>query len=80
MSDYRTAVDICSRRTNELDRGSRNMERIGLTAPNFHFTMQSSDPRFRWHRELLRDLLTPWFLKEVSTTLAEARPCARPGC
>ena len=65
ISDYRTAVDICSRRTKEFDRGTRNRECVGLTAPNFHFTMESCDPRFRYQRELLRDLMTPWFLKGV---------------
>ncbi|EQL01292.1 cytochrome P450 monooxygenase [Ophiocordyceps sinensis CO18] len=66
VSDYRTAVDICSRRTREFDRGTRNRECVGLTAPNFHFSMQTSDPRLRRHRELLRDLMTPWFLREVA--------------
>ncbi|POR31587.1 Putative cytochrome P450 312a1 [Tolypocladium paradoxum] len=66
ISDYRTAVDICSRRTKEFDRGTRNRECVGLTAPTFHFTMESRDPRFRCHRELLRDLMTPCFLKEVA--------------
>ncbi|PFH55196.1 hypothetical protein XA68_10461 [Ophiocordyceps unilateralis] len=65
VSDYRTAVDICARRIKEFDRGSRTRECVGITAPNFHFTMQSSDPRLRRHRELLRDLMTPGFLKEV---------------
>ncbi|RDA88581.1 hypothetical protein CP532_5853 [Ophiocordyceps camponoti-leonardi (nom. inval.)] len=65
VSDYRTAVDICARRIKEFDRGSRTRECVGITAPNFHFTMQSSDPRLRRHRELLRDLMTAGFLKEV---------------
>ncbi|KJZ79678.1 hypothetical protein HIM_01147 [Hirsutella minnesotensis 3608] len=65
ISDYRIAFDICSRRAKEFDRGTRNKECVGLTAPNFHFTMQSSDPRLKQHRELLRDLMTPWFLQEV---------------
>ncbi|PHH80809.1 hypothetical protein CDD80_6899 [Ophiocordyceps camponoti-rufipedis] len=65
VSDYRTAVDICSRRIKEFDKGSRTRECVGITTPNFHFTMQSSDPRFRLHRELLRDLMTPAFLHAV---------------
>ncbi|KID78660.1 Cytochrome P450 monooxygenase TRI13 [Metarhizium brunneum] len=67
VSDYREAVDICSRRVKEFDRGTRNRECVGITAPNFHFTMESRDPRFRHHRELLRDLMTPWFLETVAT-------------
>lgn len=72
VSDYRTAVDICSRRTREFDRGTRNRECVGLTAPNFHFSMQTSDPRLRRHRELLRDLMTPWFLREVGFQISGA--------
>lgn len=70
VSDYREIVDICTRRTNEFDRGSRNKECVGLTAPNFHFTMESRDPKFKTHRELLRDIMTPSFLEEVSGVLS----------
>ncbi|KAH7002334.1 cytochrome P450 [Ilyonectria destructans] len=66
VSDYREVVDICSRRLKEFDRGTRNKECVGLTAPNFHMTMESRDPRFRLHKELLRDLMTPAFLNEIS--------------
>ncbi|KAH7159615.1 cytochrome P450 [Dactylonectria estremocensis] len=66
VSDYREVVDICARRLKEFDRGTRNKECVGLTAPNFHMTMESRDPRFRVHKELLRDLMTPAFLNEVS--------------
>ncbi|KAM5345899.1 hypothetical protein ACJ41O_011760 [Fusarium nematophilum] len=66
VSDYREVVDICARRPKEFDRGTRNKECMGLMAPNFHMTMESRDPRFRVHRELLRDLMTPAFLNEVS--------------
>ncbi|KAK7432279.1 hypothetical protein QQZ08_001224 [Neonectria magnoliae] len=66
VSDYREVVDICSRRLKEFDRGTRNKECVGLTAPNFHMTMESRDSRFRAHKELLRDLMTPAFLNEIS--------------
>lgn len=75
VSDYREIVDICSRRTKEFDRGTRNRECVGLTAPNFHFTMESRDPHFRAHRELLRDLMTPWFLKTVCSEFATPHDC-----
>jgi len=79
VSDYRTAVHICSRRTTEFDRGTRNRECVGVTAPNFHFTMESRDPRFRMHREILRDLVSPWFLNEVapSTPRTHIDECAK---
>jgi hypothetical protein len=65
ISDYREAVDICSRRLKEFDRGTRVQDMVGFTAPEFHFALQSRDPKFRFHRELLRDLMTPAFLHEV---------------
>ncbi|TWU78300.1 hypothetical protein ED733_008393 [Metarhizium rileyi] len=67
VSDYRETIEICSRRAKEFDRGNRNKECIGIVAPNFHFTMESRDPRLRYHRELLKDLMTPWFLQKIAT-------------
>lgn len=64
VSDYDTAVDICSRH-GEFDRGGRNKECVGITAPNFHFTMETRDPRFKEHRKMLRGLMSPQFLDEV---------------
>lgn len=69
VSDYREVVDICSRRTKEFDRGPQNKHIVGLTAPNFHFTMDSSNPRFKVHRELTRDTMAPAFLKDVCLLL-----------
>lgn len=65
VSDYREVVDICSRRSKEFDRGTRNKECIGVVAPNFHFTMQTADPQFKFHKKLIRDLMTPKFLNTV---------------
>ncbi|KAL7924833.1 cytochrome P450 [Trichoderma austrokoningii] len=66
VTDYREVVDICSRRSKEFDRGSRNKECIGVVAPNFHFTMQTADPRLQSHKKLVRDLMAPKFLKQAS--------------
>ncbi|KAH6896681.1 cytochrome P450 [Thelonectria olida] len=66
VSDYREVVDICSRRLKEFDRGTRNKECIGLTAPNFHMTLESRDPRYKQHKELLKGLMSPAFLNEIS--------------
>ncbi|KAL6897204.1 cytochrome P450 [Trichoderma evansii] len=66
VTDYRGVVDICSRRSREFDRGDRNKECIGVVAPNFHFTMQTADPQFQFHKKLIRDLMKPKFLKQAS--------------
>lgn len=65
VTDYREVVDICSRRSREFDRGTRNKECIGVVAPNFHFTMQTADPQLQFNKKLIRDLMAPKFLKEV---------------
>lgn len=65
VTDYREVVDICSRRSKEFDRGNRNKECIGVVAPKFHFTMQTADPQFQFHKKLIRDLMAPRILKEV---------------
>ncbi|KAJ6436726.1 cytochrome P450 monooxygenase [Purpureocillium lavendulum] len=66
VSDYETAVDICCRRTKEFDRGSRNKECVGFTAPYFHFTMESRDPRLKAHRKMLNGLMSQEFLHETA--------------
>lgn len=65
VSDYREVVDICSRRSKEFDRGTRNAECVGVVAPNFHFTMESADPQFKVNKKLIRDLMTPKFINKV---------------
>ncbi|KAH6605821.1 hypothetical protein Trco_004974 [Trichoderma cornu-damae] len=66
VTDYREIVDICSRRTKEFDRGTRTKECIGVVAPKFHFTMQTADPQFKSNKKLIRDLMSPKFLNQVS--------------
>jgi hypothetical protein len=65
VTDYREVVDILARRHREFDRGNTNKRIVGLVAPNFHLAMQSSDVRFKAHKELIRDLMTPTFLQKV---------------
>ncbi|KAK4071819.1 hypothetical protein Purlil1_13296 [Purpureocillium lilacinum] len=71
VSDDDTAVDICSRHR-ELDRGGRNKECVGITA-NFHFTMETRDPRFKEHRMMLRGLMSPQFRDERHFDMDEAK-------
>ena len=70
VSNYHEVVDILSRRTKEFDRGTKTAECIGLTAPNFHFTFESQDPRFKQHKDLLKDLMSPSFLEEAAAPSA----------
>ncbi|KAL7813111.1 cytochrome P450 [Trichoderma gracile] len=66
VTDFREAHDILSRRYREFDRSKRNADVFGTITPAFHLAMQSRDPRFKGNKELVRDLMTPGFLNEVS--------------
>ncbi|GAW17744.1 hypothetical protein ANO14919_072100 [Xylariales sp. No.14919] len=66
LSDFRESQDILLRRTREFDRGPWNTNAFDGVVPNHHIAMASADPRFKGNRELVRDLMTPNFLHEVS--------------
>lgn len=68
LTDHREVLDILSRRTKEFDRSKLNERVVGMVAPNFHYTMMSSDPRFKLQRELLKDIMTPAFLSNVRSS------------
>ncbi|KAL6872191.1 cytochrome P450 [Trichoderma novae-zelandiae] len=66
LTDFREGQDILSKRHREFDRSKRNADIFGTIASDFHLAMQSRDPRFKGNKELVRDLMTPGFLNEVS--------------
>ncbi|KAJ8122872.1 hypothetical protein O1611_g9731 [Lasiodiplodia mahajangana] len=66
LADFREAQDLLLRRTREFDRGSMTTDVFAGVAPNHHIAMSSADPRFKGNKELVRDLMTPNFLHEVS--------------
>lgn len=66
VSDFRENQDILMRRTKEFDRSKRSMEAFSGLVANGHIAMKSSDPRFMQNKDLVRDLMSPNFLHEVS--------------
>lgn len=66
ITDFREGYDILSKRHKEFDRSKRNADIFGTIGPNFHLAMQTRDPRFKGNKELVRDLMAPAFLNEVS--------------
>lgn len=64
--DYHEAFDILVRRTKEFDRSTRSTEMFNTVIPNHHISMKSSDHRFKGNKELIKDLMTPSFLSNVS--------------
>ncbi|PNP49824.1 hypothetical protein THARTR1_09354 [Trichoderma harzianum] len=66
ITDFREGYDILTKRHREFDRSKRNADIFGTIGSNFHLAMQTRDPRFKGNKELVRDLMTPAFLNEVS--------------
>jgi len=69
LSDFREAQDLLLRRSREFDRGEKATSVFTTVVPNHHISMSTTDPRFKGNRDLVRDLMTPNFLHEVSAYL-----------
>ncbi|TQN69575.1 Cytochrome P450 monooxygenase TRI13 [Colletotrichum shisoi] len=65
LFDYRESYDIVARRTKEFDRCKRDADTMATVLPEHHISMISADPRFKGNKELVKDLMTPWFLNET---------------
>ncbi|KAK7954808.1 hypothetical protein PG988_015502, partial [Apiospora saccharicola] len=66
LSDYREAQDVFLRRGRDFFRGPRSCDNFHGLIPEHHIAMMSADPRFKRNKELVRDLMTPGFLHQVS--------------
>ncbi|OLN81291.1 Beta-amyrin 11-oxidase [Colletotrichum chlorophyti] len=64
LSDFREAQDICMRRK-EFDRGQSLKDLFRGSSPNHHITL-STDDKWKAHRRLLQDLMSPPFLRDVA--------------
>lgn len=63
--DFRETLDILTRRTKEFHRGAKSTDPFGTIVPGHHISMQSSNPRFKVNKEIVKDLMTPAFLNSV---------------
>ncbi|KIX99549.1 uncharacterized protein Z520_05125 [Fonsecaea multimorphosa CBS 102226] len=66
LSDHRESYDILLRRTKEFDRSAFTADVFTGLVPEMHINFQSTEERFKLHRNLLKDLMTPAFLHEVA--------------
>ncbi|KAJ5774111.1 cytochrome P450 [Penicillium paradoxum] len=66
LNDFRESQDILLRRTKDFDRSERFGNIFKGLVPDHHISMQTTNPRFKVHRRLIQDLMTPAFLNEVS--------------
>lgn len=67
LTDFRESQDIMMRRTKEFDRSTFFGDLFAGTIPNHHIRKQSTDPKFKSNRALVKDLMTPAFLHDVSS-------------
>lgn len=68
LSDWQEAQDVLIRRTREFDRAQRTLDSFEGIIPNFQISMKTQDPRFKGNKELVRDLMSPSFLQDVSSS------------
>jgi hypothetical protein len=66
VADFREAQDVMIRRTKEFDRSALTTDSFGGVMPESHINMKTADRRFKRNKELVKDLMTPAFLNEVS--------------
>ncbi|KAJ3544263.1 hypothetical protein NM208_g3143 [Fusarium decemcellulare] len=66
VADHHEVADICNRRGKEFDRGAGSISVFWGVVPGAHITLKTANPQFRKNKELVRDLMTPSFLNEVS--------------
>ncbi|KAF4958665.1 hypothetical protein FGADI_2213 [Fusarium gaditjirri] len=66
VSDFRETHDILTKRLKDFDRSDRAREAFSGIVPHQMLSYQTVDPKFKKHRELMRDLMSPKFLNQVS--------------
>ncbi|KAJ9610803.1 hypothetical protein H2200_005580 [Cladophialophora chaetospira] len=66
ICDHREIRDILTKRHKEFDRGNREANAFGALLPQQFLSIKTPTPKFKFHRELMRDLMLPSFLNEVS--------------
>ncbi|GKU11352.1 unnamed protein product [Fusarium langsethiae] len=66
VADHYEAAEVCTHRLKEFDRGSASTAVFNCVVPGSHITLESHNPQFKKNKELVRNLMTPTFLSEVS--------------
>ncbi|KAL1869594.1 hypothetical protein Daus18300_005448 [Diaporthe australafricana] len=66
LADFREVQDILLRRSKEFGRSKRDKSLFANTFPEFHLALTSEDPKYKRNRALVKDLMSPLFLKNVS--------------
>ncbi|KAI1486283.1 cytochrome P450 [Biscogniauxia mediterranea] len=67
LADYREVQDILLRRTKEFGRDHRTRDLFANTTPEFHVALLSEDPKYKINKSLVKDIMSPTFLQNVSS-------------
>ena len=66
VTDWSELVDVTTRRFKDFDRSDMHIEGFKPLQPESRFTIHLADPRYKRNNELVKDLMTPQFLNQVS--------------
>lgn len=66
LGDHREIRDILLRRHKEFDRGSKETNAFGALLPQQFLSIKTPTAKFKFHKELMKDLMLPQFLSTVS--------------
>jgi hypothetical protein len=66
LCDHKETRDILFRRHKEFDRGARERQAFGALLPQQFLSIQTPTAKFKFHKELMKDLMLPGFLHDVS--------------
>ncbi|ELR04279.1 hypothetical protein VC83_08088 [Pseudogymnoascus destructans] len=65
IADFQEAQDVLIRRTKEFDKSIWFKDVAGAVMPESHIFMRTT-PRFKQHRRIIQDIMTPGFLHNVA--------------
>ena len=66
LTDHREIHDIFHRRFKEFDKGYKEAEAFGGIIPDELLSLKLSSPEYKFHKDLMRDLMLPQFLNSVN--------------
>ncbi|KAH7379123.1 cytochrome P450 [Phaeosphaeria sp. MPI-PUGE-AT-0046c] len=66
LCDHREIRDILMRRHGTFDRGARERQAFGALLPEQFLSIQTPTAKFKFHRELMKDLMLPPFLNNMN--------------
>lgn len=72
LADLKESQDILLRRNKDFNRGQRSVDLLAGSVPNHHIAMLSSDPRYKRNKKLIRDLMAPRFLQDISGSVLKS--------